>query len=331
MGTIINYLDKYSNKSFGEMPFNNVDNLILCALSYLQLENIIPPDNSQFISVKDAALIFYKNKEILSLPPVQQVLYKMATGKRFADAKLSNYVNLFDNERILQFCALHIGLSDNTTFIAIRGTDDSITGWYESFCISYKVIPSQIAALDYINSTMKQNRTYRIGGHSKGGNLAQYAALMCRPKLQQQIVNIFCNDAPGLVKDFTAPDNYQAISDKIIRIVPEFSIIGSFFEKEEPTLIVKSTKKGIVSHDALTWCVENEHFLTTNNITFKSRLYSALCRKLINSLNFSQRKKIIDYCFLAIRKSDIDDMTKLNAKILIKLLCSRHSGTLKFD
>ncbi len=318
MGNIISYLEKYADISLKEMSFNFVDNLVLCTLSYCQLQNIIPDNNIEAISVKHAAEIFYSGKDLSSLSQVEQILLKMSKGRRFSEAKLFNYINKFNTEKCLQFCAFHIAISDYTTFIAIRGTDDSVTGWHESFSLSYGLIPSHSEAVSYLNNTIEKNHLYRIGGHSKGGNLAEYAALMSPKNLQEQIIEIYSNDSPGFIQTFIDADNYAAISNKIIKIVPEFSIVGSIFKNIPPTLIVKSSKKNITSHDALTWLTENDHFITSKNTLFRSRIYSALFQKIINSLNFTQREKIIEYFFQILKEFKIEDITKLNTKLIIK-------------
>lgn len=38
----------------------------------------------------------------------------------------------------------------------------------------------------YVEQTMGPGRQYRLGGHSKGGNLAVYAAMTCGDILQAQ-------------------------------------------------------------------------------------------------------------------------------------------------
>lgn len=42
MSTMLDYLDKYGNIPFNKDPFNEVDNLIICQLSYLDFEELMP-------------------------------------------------------------------------------------------------------------------------------------------------------------------------------------------------------------------------------------------------------------------------------------------------
>lgn len=80
------------------------------------------------------------------------------------------------------FQQLTVLLPDDTIFISYRGTDNTIIGWKEDFNMSFKShIASQLDSVKYINDIAKKyQNNIRIGGHSKGGNLAVYAAVFAR-------------------------------------------------------------------------------------------------------------------------------------------------------
>ncbi len=84
------------------------------------------------------------------------------------------------------------------------GTDDTIVGWKEDFNMSYQhPIPAQIQAVSYIDEVAAQTKKkIRIGGHSKGGNLAVYGAARCKSKFKKRIINIYNNDGPGFDEAF---------------------------------------------------------------------------------------------------------------------------------
>lgn len=50
----------------------------------------------------------------------------MAECPRYADLQLSNYVSVMDWEEKQQFSALHIHINPFLTFIAFRGTDETL-------------------------------------------------------------------------------------------------------------------------------------------------------------------------------------------------------------
>ena len=65
MGNIITYLNEFGNVSLRKMPFNEIDNLVLCTLAYNNFENIIRENAEYSISVKKAAKLFVKNEASL--------------------------------------------------------------------------------------------------------------------------------------------------------------------------------------------------------------------------------------------------------------------------
>ena len=70
--------------------------------------------------------------------------------------------------------------------MAFRGTDTSITGVKESAMLSYMFpVPAQIEALYYFQETASLTEgDVRVCGHSKGGNLAVFAAVSCSNSLK---------------------------------------------------------------------------------------------------------------------------------------------------
>lgn len=77
------------------------------------------------------------------------ILFYLAAALRFPNARLSNFVDILDEKEQTQFAAFHITLSDNTVYIAFRGTDFTIVGWREDFMMGYQVVPAQRYAAKY--------------------------------------------------------------------------------------------------------------------------------------------------------------------------------------
>ena len=188
-GNIMDYLEWYGDFDFSVLPFNEVDNLILAELSYASLDRIVPePQPGRKITgvpVKEAAQRLMASGRVEKSCKLEQnagfILYQMAKGKRFSDAVLGAYVDKHDFENQEQFSALHVYLPDDTIFVSYSGTDDTILGWKEDLNMAYQMpVPSQEEAVEYLEKTVPHDgRKIRIGGHSKGGNLAIYASVMC--------------------------------------------------------------------------------------------------------------------------------------------------------
>lgn len=196
MANILDYLDWRGDLTFDAAAFNEVDNLLLAQLVYVDLEGIVPaPDTGKKISVKDASRIFFERhdeKEIMKKVSMTKtaiyVLKKMAETERFRDAQLFGYVNDISLEEQSQFSVVCAVLGDKSVYVAFSGTDDTIVGWRENFNMGYlSETPGQLKAVDYLNRMAGMRmRTVRVGGHSKGGNLAVYAAVKCSPSIQKK-------------------------------------------------------------------------------------------------------------------------------------------------
>ena len=214
----------------------------------------------------------------------------------------------------MQFAAVHILLDDGTTYIAFRGTDDSLVGWKEDFNMVYKSpIPSQIAAKEYLNATIKFGfRKYRLGGHSKGGNLAVYAAVECDERIKNRIINVYSNDGPGFQKGMINSSKYQLMKPKITSIIPESSIIGLLLEHHEEHVVVKSNQIGLLQHDALTWNVLGTNFITIDKLSSESIIINQTVTNWLSEIDDMKREQFVDTVYDVITKTGITKLSDFN-------------------
>ena len=78
------------------------------------------------------------------------------------------------------------------------------------------------------------DRKLRIAGHSKGGNLAAWAAIHIPAPLQEQrLLDAYNNDGPGFSHDMVDSDAYRRVADKLHTYIPESSIVGVLLEHAE--------------------------------------------------------------------------------------------------
>lgn len=214
----------------------------------------------------------------------------MAASQRFQNAYLSNFQCVLDTDISTQFAALQIELEDGTVYISYRGTDESIVGWREDFRVGFEITPAQRMAADYLRAAIQPGKQYRIGGHSKGRNLALYAAIQCPAEQSGQIEAVYCNDSPGLCRELFTEQELQLVEAKTVRILPAFSVIGTLFLYDAPTTIVESTAEGVLQHDAYTWQIEGGHFCRKPNRAKESELYVNTFDQWISSATMEQRR-----------------------------------------
>ncbi|MDE7479386.1 MAG: DUF2974 domain-containing protein, partial [Lachnospiraceae bacterium] len=84
--------------------------------------------------------------------------------------------------------------------MSFRGTDDALIGWKEDFNMAYRTpVVAQLRSTEYVNRVAKllarkRNLRFYLGGHSKGVNLAVYAAMTCDENIKRRIGKIYNMD-----------------------------------------------------------------------------------------------------------------------------------------
>lgn len=246
MANIFDYINWRGDLSLRDSKFNEIDNLILARFSYFPFDNILK--EGEEITIAEAGKRFKKldvQKERILQKEDIDLFPKMAESKRFSEMKIANYINKISPEEEKQFSAITIYMPDDTIYISFRGTDNTLIGWKEDFNMSFREkVPSQLDAVEYVNRVAsKYTNKIRIGGHSKGGNLAVYAASFCSKEIKDRIINIYNNDGPGFHETITINPNYIETVPKVHTLIPQTSIIGRLLYHEESYTVVQSTEK----------------------------------------------------------------------------------------
>jgi hypothetical protein len=337
MADIFDYLFWRGDLSFARSPFNPVDNIILTHLSYLPLDDIAPgPDQQKGISIAEAAELFaaaFKERpgdfrDLLISKEDPRFLSLLGASERYGPLELRGYVNQIDPVREKQFAALTILTGDGASFITYRGTDASLVGWKEDFNMSFSAeIPAQREAVLYLEKMAAQVRgPLRLGGHSKGGNLAVYAAAFCGKKIQRRITAIYSNDAPGFNQGVIRSEGYRAIRKKINAFVPQDSVIGMLFEHEDDYTVVKSAQSGLMQHDVYFWEVSRSDVVRLDTVTQGSRFIDRTVKEWIGNLDEKQREQFTDALFAILNATEAKSFPELtegwfkNAGLMIQSL-----------
>ena len=181
MATVFDYLKWRGDLSFAQDPLNPVDGLIFCALSYIPFVGQAAETPNEPIALRDAAADFLSLDDYESRVRAKNdamMLRAAAETARFGGCKMVLYRDQFAPEEETQFAAMTFLLPDDTAFVAFRGTDRSLVGWKEDFNMAFQeAVPAQLLAQDYVREVAAEYvMPLRLGGHSKGGNLAVFAA-----------------------------------------------------------------------------------------------------------------------------------------------------------
>lgn len=293
--SVFAYLKWRGDLSFEQDPFNEVDGFILSQITFLDFTGIVKEES---ILLNDALKEYFeknpreKIKLGLIIPKGIIDLYLLILKtKRYEKIKISDYVEKYDRKRKEQFAALTFHLN-NILVVAYKGTDDTLVGWEEDFnmIISFP-IAAQVSASNYINQIYKkyQHHKYVLVGHSKGGNLAMYAAMYATDDILKNIHLVYNYDGPGFEDIDLDLVLYEKVKNKIRTIIPEHSTIGVIFKQLGKVKAVKSEVKGIFQHDGLSWHVEKNKFVKTT-LSKDSINFSKELNEMVASLSEEQRQ-----------------------------------------
>ena len=303
-GTVIEYLQKYGDISFREKPLNDVDSLALCQLSYLKFDGMVSDvrHNGPSVTLREIAERPDVDKLFgdVRFEKENRALFEgMLSGRRFRDMKLNCYINLVEKEWETQFSAITFILDDGTLFLAFRGTDETIIGWKEDFNMAFQYpVPAQRSASAYLDMVARLwEGPIILVGHSKGGNLAIYAAMNADPKVRKRIQHVYSLDGPGFPPEIVTSPAYRTIQPKVTKIVPSSSIVGMIFETPEPCRVVSSDSNGIMQHSAFTWLLDGDQFITEPDLSSSSQLFNEELNHWIATLTPEQRERAVDALF----------------------------------
>lgn len=306
MRNITKYVKENGNKSFSRLQLNYVDCLIFAQMSYINWELVAPTLKSKkrrgvaFKNVPDEI-----NKEInageFDSKKSEKLFMIMKNSTRYKNCKVKYVHKIDDCDRCEQFFAATIVLPDKTNIIVYRGTDLTINGWKEDCALAVlREIPAQTTAVRYAEKVMNLTPgNYYFIGHSKGGNLAHYAAIKIETELKNRLIKAISFDGPGFHSSRTyESEKYQAVADKLIKFVPRDSVVGTMLNTLKETYVVESNAIAVFQHDPFTWKINSKYgFKTAEKRTLLSHINEEMLADFLGSMDLEQRQEVIDSVF----------------------------------
>ena len=336
MSNIIDYVKWRCDITFSHSPLNEVDSMIFTELSYLPFEHFVPSVSSgEKLLLSEVADKFFDVYDedrsigaIIPGPYIIKLFRSISKTKRFSDVKMWAYVNDISKDMEKQFSALCFSWDKKNTFIAFRGTDDTLIGWKENLNMAlYTPIPAQTDGVEYLEqiARLTKDKLY-VGGHSKGGNISVYAALNAQPKTKKRIVEVYNFDGPGFTSAFTDMVNDIVTVSKIKNIMPEGSIIGRIFDTLGEQTVVKSFNKGVMQHDAFSWDVAGAEFIRANKFESGSDEFHVLLKSWVSNMPEEDRHKFVDSFYriaTSTNASTLSDIMIAKMKFVMGVISSK--------
>lgn len=314
--TLEDYLREFQH-SFADEPFNEVDSLVLSSLVYLNFEEYDLADASASDPVPLIDVLRFTDSEALiggswmkSGDDVGAFLTSLARCRRFKNLGVQLFLEESSTSIDKQFCAATFTAQGMPTYVAFRGTDGTLAGWKEDFNLAYMdVLPSHRSALRYLSGTLSSlpaDQRINVGGHSKGGNLAEYAAACIDDAGFARIEAIYNHDGPAFLNNPSpryATEEYRAKRNKTI---PESSIFGMILEHESDHRIVQSTASTVFQHRPLTWLVDGAHFAYQEDLNQSARFFDTSLDGWLRSCSPEQREVFLNTVFDLAKSTDAE-------------------------
>jgi len=327
MKNMLDYIKEFGHVSFEERAFSEIDALVLTELEYLPLEKVVPSDENgeNFVTVKEIAEYMQEHKqELFDENPMMitqerhEVSQVIADAPRFQSLKFFGVVSEWDKDTTKQFAAVTVEVEPSVRLVVFRGTDETLIGWKEDFLMTYSpLVAAQTDAKEYLaKQASLWGGDLMISGHSKGGNLAIYAAATQVEDVQLRIVDIFCFDSPGLYRSVLETKGYQNIVPLAMRYIPQDSLVGLMLESEVPYVIVKSNATGAMQHSAMTWEIEDGQFIKMEKLTKNSQLNDQTFKKWTESVSDEELELFWNVFFELLFSVGIDTVNDLYGQFM---------------
>ncbi len=305
MSNILDYVDKYGNKTFENKPFNELDGLVFSVMSYADFSGIVSMGSiyGKRLTLKSAVTAYMKKRRTRNeklnqsfIDDIRTLLIKCSSAKRYENMKMISFLCRTDTNQKEQFGALAVEYMDKNAFVGFRGTDNTIIGWREDFAMSYINVPAQLEAVDFLSHVMSiWEGNIITGGHSKGGNLAMYSSIKTdRP---ERITSVYNFDAPGLSMELTHDKCFLQMRSKMYSYIPQASMVGKIFERDYDSQIIRSTLLGMKQHNPMSWQVNNSSFVFVKKVTKSSRVFEDTMKEWIDGLDYENRKEFTETVF----------------------------------
>ena len=304
-GTILDYVKWRGDLSFEADPWNDIDSLIMAEMCYSNFgENERVFDNPQRLTIGDLA-----TSDVLTRYPQggaeftmkyrQPLLECLPLSPRFREIRILDQVNDVDRNRNIQFSALTLTVPGVGTVVCFRGTDETLVGWKEDFMMSYvSPVPAQVAAISYLNNAAARTEgDLYLTGHSKGGNLAVYAAAHADPSVQARLRAICTFDGPGLDDETITSEGYRRIQPLIHSVIPWGSVVGLMMSYHQDYRVVESTLSSVFQHEPGTWKLMGKEFVEREQVKLSSQVIDQTLHDWLKSCTAEQREIFVNVMF----------------------------------
>ena len=304
MANMLDYITWRGDLPFETVPVGEVDALILAQLAMQRWENAAVREGtlSEITGSMGGAKVsagFTEQNDLKLLAAVHE-------SRRFGSVYMDGFVNEVDTETEKQFSAITLHLPGDIVYVSLRGTDNTIVGWKEDCAMAFsKPVPAQEAAVRYLTAAAERYPgPLIVGGHSKGGNLAMYAAANVSDGVRERIVTVYNFDGPGLSDQMDAQAMYARIAGRLKSYVPQGSMVGLLLAHPDEYTVVKSNSVSVLQHDPYSWQVEGPGYVKLPALSAQSARFDGTFREWLQGISEDDRATLVDTLFSILSASN---------------------------
>lgn len=179
---------------------------------------------------------------------------------------------------------------------------------------------------DLNDCDLSDNPKIFVVGHSKGGNMAAYAAMRLDAQdrsLGNHINKIYSMDGPSFGSDVVDPKVFSRVVSRIEKVVPQSAFIGLIMDTGVPYKVTAADSIGLMQHFGMYWQVKDGDFDYCDCVTPRALAVSKAANEWMMSLPFEERKRRIDSVysiFSSLGYSTFDEMSAHWSEVVPALL-----------
>lgn len=329
--TLEAYLLFRGDLDYTAAPVNEIDEMVFASLGKADYTGILTEnETAKYADTFNAFFSLHGEQEDASLgllesPILMKTLRMISRCPRYADILISRFVNKVSPENMEQMSALTVHGPNGKLYVTYRGTDDTLVGWKENCELAIlDSVPAQRDAAAYLEAaaTAFPGCPIVVSGHSKGGNLAVYAAVNAREDIRDRIEKVISYDGPGFLSDFFRQPGYLCMEDKITTLVPNASCVGMLMHHAGRLDVVDCELDGPLAHDIFFWDLLPDGFKRTRPLSEKSMVFHRAIDQTLNDLDRQKRQELVDDIFDVLSSNGADnllDFTEYSAVQAMKM------------
>ena len=233
------------------------DALVLSCLVYVDFHALPGPRSPrgcQLREVAQASSIPSLYRYSLASHADRPLLEAAGASGRFGGLQVRDAATRLTSSPLAQFGAVTFIDEAGATYVVFRGTDASVVGWAEDarFGLEFPTDSQRWAANYLAYAASRADGPITVVGHSKGANLALYAAAATPPALKR----VYAFDPVGFPASVVDGGFFESVNELMHIYVTAGSWVSPLLPLPASATVVASSWPGPLSHNPYAWRVD---------------------------------------------------------------------------